>query len=68
MEFSSNLSGATVLFFFNMVLFILFFWHGCAGSLLLRGLFSSCGEQGLLSSCVAQAAHCMTSLVVEHGL
>ena len=23
---------------------------GCAGSLLLRGLFSSCGEQGLLSS------------------
>ena len=34
--------------FFNVYLFF-----GCAGSLsLLYGLFSSCGEQGLLSSCV----------------
>ena len=34
------------------------FIYGCAGSPLLRGLFSSCGEQGLLSSCRAQASHC----------
>ena len=27
-------------------------------SLLLHGLFSSCSEQGLLSSCGAQASHC----------
>ena len=34
------------------------FIFGCAGSSLLRGLFSSSGEQGLLSSCGAQASHC----------
>ena len=27
------------------------FIFGCTGSSLLRGLFSSCSEQGLLSSC-----------------
>ena len=31
---------------------------GCAGSLLLHGPFSSCGEQGLLSSCSVRASHC----------
>ena len=31
---------------------------GCAESLLLLGLFSSCGEQGLLSSCGAHSSHC----------
>ena len=30
----------------------------CAGSSLLCGLFSSCGEQELLSSCDAWASHC----------
>ena len=30
--------------------------------------FSSCGEQGLLSSCDTWASHCVTSLVVEHEL
>ena len=34
----------------------LFIW-GCAGSALLRVSFSSCGEQGLLSGCVAEASH-----------
>ena len=37
--------------------FIYFFIFGCAGSLLVR-LFSSCGEQGLLSTCGAPASHC----------
>ena len=35
-----------------------FSFFGCAGSLLLRGLFSSCGKWGLLFSCSAQASHC----------
>ena len=35
--------------------FIYLFTFGCSGSLLLHGLFSSCGQWGLLSSCRAQA-------------
>lgn len=31
---------------------------GCAKSLLLLGLFSSCGKQGMLSICGARASHC----------
>ena len=33
-------------------------YFGCAGSLLLHGLFSSCGERRLLSSCGTWASHC----------
>ena len=33
------------------------FIYGCTGSSLSRGLFSSCGERGLLSSWGAQASH-----------
>ena len=40
--------------FFKKVYLFLF---GCAGSLLLGGLFFGCGEWGLLSSCSAQASH-----------
>ena len=51
--------GPVFFFFFNLkkfyLLFILFF--ACTGSSLLRGLFSSCGEQELLS-CGARASHC----------
>ena len=39
-----------ILFFF--LVFIYLFIFDCAGSYLLRGLLSSCGEQRLLSSCV----------------
>ena len=38
--------------------FIYLFTFGCIGSSLLCGLFSSCDEQGLLSSCGAWASHC----------
>ena len=31
---------------------------GCTGSLMLHGLFSSSGEQGLLSSCGVWDSHC----------
>ena len=34
------------------------FIFGCAGSLLLYGLFSCCGKQGLLSSCGVWASDC----------
>ena len=34
------------------------FINGPAGSLLLPGLFFSCGKWGLLSSCGVQASHC----------
>ena len=39
-------------------LFIYSFIFGCTGSLLLHRHFSSCGEQGLLSSCGARASRC----------
>ena len=42
------------LFFFKNN-FIYLFIFGCAGTLLLQGLFSSCGQWGLLFSCKAQA-------------
>ena len=48
------------------ILFILIF--GCVGSLLLRGAFSSCGEQGLLFVAVRGLLIAVASLVVEHGL
>ena len=34
------------------------FLFGCTGSLLLHRLFSSCSEQGLVSSCGVQDSHC----------
>ena len=40
------------------ILKVYLFIFGCAGSSLLCGLFSSCGEWGLLSSCSVQAFHC----------
>ena len=41
-----------------LCLIYLFICFGCAGSLLLHRFSSSCGEQGLLSSCSAHASHC----------
>ena len=56
--------------------FIPFFWFkiffnfifGCAGSSLLRGLSSSCGEQRLLLAVLHGFLIGMASLVAEHGL
>ena len=47
-------SVSPLLFKFDFSLFI----FGGTGSLLLQRLFSSCGMQGLLSSCGAWASHC----------
>ena len=41
--------------FYNIILFI---YLDCAGSSSLPGLYSGCGEPGLLSSCSAQISHC----------
>ena len=41
---------------YNAFLKIILFIFGCAGSSLLPGLFSSCCEWGLLSSCGARAS------------
>ena len=54
-------------------LFIYSFIFGCTGSLLLHRHFSSCGEQGLLSSCGARAPHwrgfsCCRAWTPDHGL
>ena len=40
---------------------------GCAGSSLLCGLLSSCGNQGLLSSGSARASHCRGCLLQSMG-
>ena len=42
---------------FFIILFIYFIFC-CAGFLLLRGLFSNCSKQGLVSSCDRQASQC----------
>ena len=41
---------------FDFLKFIYVFIFGCAGSLLLSGLFASCGEWGLLFSCSVWAS------------
>ena len=46
----------SIFVFFLTFIYVLIF--GCAGSSLLLGLFSSCREWGLLSSCCVQASHC----------
>ena len=61
------------LFFFKgnfifIYLFIYLFIFGGIGSSLLRGLFSGCGEQGLLFIAVCGLLIAVASLVVEDGL
>ena len=48
--------GGTWTEFFQLIDCFIHFWFR-AGSLLLHTTFSSCGEQGLLSRCGAQASH-----------
>ena len=60
----SSVSWCFGFFFFFLLIILLIDWlidwliFGCAGSLLLHGLFSSCRERGLLSSCGTWASHC----------
>ena len=57
-----------ILCIFKKQFFAYLFIFGCAGSSLPQGLFSSCGEWLLLSSCGVWASHWGPSLVVKHGL
>ena len=50
--------------FFKKLLFLL----GCAGPSLLRGLFSSCDEWGLLALVACRLLTAVPSLATEHGL
>ena len=49
--FILSLLLCSVLFGLKFIIIIIYFLFGCAGSLLLHGLFSSCGEWRLLSGC-----------------
>ena len=52
-----------------MYFFLIYFIFGCVGSFVAaRGLFSSCGEQGLLFAAVHGPLIVVASLVAEHGL
>ena len=53
-------------FFFNNLKNVCIF--GCAGSLLLCGLFSSCSEQRLLFIVLRRLLTAVVSPVVEHRL
>ena len=53
---------------FGQLLFILLFIFLCPGSSLMRALFSSCGEQGLLFAEVLGLLITVASLVAEDGL
>ena len=52
----------------NASFFFFLFSLGSAGSWLLRGLFSSGGEQGLSFAAVQRLLVAVASLVVEHRL
>ena len=55
---SSGLTEGCWFFFFFFFSFMYCINFGCAVSLLLYMAFSSCSEQGLLSSCSAWASQC----------
>ena len=46
--------------------FIIYFW--LCWVFIAALAFSSCGAQGLVSSCGVMASHCCGSLIAEHGL
>ena len=56
-------------FFVNLfILFYLFYLWLCWVFVAARGLFSGCGERGLLFVAVRGLLIAVASLVVEHGL
>ena len=54
-----NFNGFNIHYYYHSFLKKMIYWFifGCAGSSLLHGLFSSCGERGLLSSVLASHCH-----------
>ena len=55
-------------FYFLKNNFLSFFVFGCAGSLLMQTLLSSCGERGLLFITVGRLLIAVASLVAGHRL
>ena len=53
-----KISTLPVVIFFKIYKYTYIFIFGCAGSLLLLGLFSRYEKRGLLSSCGVRASHC----------
>ena len=51
----------------HFILMYIILFIGCAGSLLLCGVFSSCSERVLLSVAVCGLLKVVASLVAEHG-
>jgi len=49
--------GGFHIYIYNLFIHLFIWFSGCAGYSLLCGLFSSCPEQALLSSCVVQASY-----------
>ena len=56
-----------MLFFKKFILYIFYFWLCCV-FVAVRGLFSGCGELGLLFVAVHRLLIAVASLVAEHGL
>ena len=53
-----KISTLPVVIFFKIYMYTYIVIFGCAGSLLLLGLFSRYEKRGLLSSCGVRASHC----------
>ena len=65
---STNLSLSFKIFILFYLVLIHSFIFGCAGSLLLLGFFSSCGEWGLLLVAAPEPLLAVSSLALEHRL
>ena len=64
---SEQLTLLYYLFFFNKFILFIYFWLHWV-FVAVRGLFSSCGERGLLFVAVHRLLTALASLVAEHGL
>ena len=57
-----------LLFLINLFIYLFIYFWLCWVFVAVRGLFSSCGEQGLLFVVVCGLFTAVASLVAEHGL
>ena len=64
---TNNVGGFELFFFFLINLFIFYLWLHWV-FVAACGLFSSCGERGLLFVAVRGLPIAVASLVAEHGL
>ena len=62
-----SLGSERFILFLNIFIYLLYFWLRWV-LVAVSGLFSSCGERGLLFVAVRRLLIVVASLVVEHGL